>query len=104
VKVLFDECIPRPLRTRFHEFEVRTAQEMGWGRLKNGELLERAEGVFDAFLTADKNLKYQQNIADRRLAILRLPTNHWPTLKPQARRIAKAVAELKPGDYVELEF
>ena len=54
MKILFDECMPQPLRRRLAEFEISTAQKMGWGRVKNGELLKRAEGVFDAFLTADQ--------------------------------------------------
>jgi hypothetical protein len=57
VKVLFDECMPQPLRRGLADFEISTAQEMGWGRVKNGELLKRAEGVFDAFVTSDQQLK-----------------------------------------------
>lgn len=49
MKILFDECMPQPLRRHLAEFEISTAQEMGWGRVKNGELLKRAEGVFDVF-------------------------------------------------------
>ena len=60
MKILFDECMPQPLRRLLVDFEVGTAQEMGWGRVTNGQLLKRAEGVFDVFLTADQQLKYQQ--------------------------------------------
>jgi predicted nuclease of predicted toxin-antitoxin system len=60
VRILFDECMPQPLRRLLKDFEISTAQEMGWGRVKNRELLKKAEGVFDAFVTADQNLKYQQ--------------------------------------------
>ena len=55
MKILFDRCMPQPLRRLLADFEIRTAQEAGWGRVKNGELLKRAEGVFDVFLTADRN-------------------------------------------------
>ncbi len=102
MKVLFDECMPQPLRRLLAEFEIATAQEMGWGRVKNGELLKRAEGVFDAFVTADQRLKYQQNLSDRRLAILVLSTNRWPTVKAKAPAIIAVIQSLKPGDYVEL--
>jgi hypothetical protein len=102
-KALFDECIPSPLRRSFH-IEVKTAQEMGWGRLKNGELLRKAEGVFDLFLSADQNLSYQQNLAGRTLAIAILPTNHWPTLEPHAEWIAEKVMAMEPGEYLELRF
>jgi hypothetical protein len=83
---------------------VQTAQEMGWGRLKNGALLQAAEPEFAAFVTSDQNLKYQQNIAGRKLAILVLPTNDWPTILPHADEIAAKVALLKLGDFVELNW
>lgn len=94
--------MPQPLRRFLAEFEISTAQEMGWGRVKNGELLKRAEGVFDAFLTADQQLKYQQNLAGRPLAILVLSTNRWPNVKANTAQIIAAIQVLKPGDYVEL--
>jgi hypothetical protein len=102
VKVLFDECVPQPLRRLLGNFEVRTAQEAGWGRVKNGELLKRAEGVFDVFLTADQQLKYHQNLTGRRLAILVLSTNRWPKVKAKTPEIVAAIQALRPGDYVEL--
>lgn len=102
MKILFDECMPQPLRRRLADFEIFTAQEMGWGRVKNGELLKRAEGVFDAFLTADQQLKYQQNLAGRRLAILVFSTNRWPQVKAKTAEIIAAIQALKPGDFVEL--
>lgn len=102
MKILFDECMPLPLRRRLAEFDVSTAQEMGWGRVKNGDLLRRAEGVFDAFLTADQQLKYQQNLSGRQLALLVLSTNRWPKVKAKAPEIISALLALRPGDYVEL--
>ena len=94
--------MPQPLRERLAGFEISTAQEMGWGRVKNGDLLKRAEGVFDAFVTADQQLKYQQNLAGRRLAILVLSTNRWPNIKVKTPEIIAAIQALRPGDYVEL--
>ena len=102
MKILFDECMPQPLRRRLAEFEISTAQEMGWGRVKNGDLLKLAEDKFDAFLTSDQQLKYQQNLKGRKLAILVLSTNRWPQVKARTQEIIAAVLELKPGDYVEL--
>ena len=96
--------MPQPLRRLLIDFEIHTAQEMGWGRVKNGELLKRAEGVFDAFLTADQQLKYQQNLTGRRLAILVLSTNRWPKIKAKTQEIAVAISALRPGDYVELSL
>jgi hypothetical protein len=94
--------MPQPLRRRLAEFEISTAQEMGWGRVKNGDLLKLAEDKFDAFLTSDQQLKYQQNLKDRKLAILVLSTNRWPQVKARTQEIIAAVLALKPGDYVEL--
>jgi hypothetical protein len=102
VKVLFDECMPQPLRPLLTGLDIRTAQEMGWGRITNGELLQCAEGVFDAFVTADQSLKYQQNLTGRRLAILVLSTNRWPRVKAKAVEITAAIRALRPGEYVEL--
>lgn len=102
MKILLDACVPRPLRKFLPDHTVQTAQEMGWGKLKNGALLQAVEPEFDAFLTSDQNLKYQQNIAVRRIAILVLPTNDWPALRRMAEKIAAKVATLKPGDFVEM--
>ena len=60
------------------------------------------EPQFAAFVTSDQNLKHQQNIAGRKLAILVLSTNDWPTIKRLGERIAAKVATLKPGDFVEM--
>jgi predicted nuclease of predicted toxin-antitoxin system len=102
MKVLLDACVPRPLRQFLPDHTVQTAQEMGWGQLKNGALLQAAEPEFDAFLTSDQDLKYQQNIAGRKMAILVLPTNDWPRLRRMTDKIAVKVATLKPADFVEM--
>ena len=94
--------MPQPLRSHLAEFEISTAQEMGWGRVKNGDLLKLAEDKFDVFLTTDQQLKYQQNLKGRKLAILALSTNRWPQVKARTQEIIAAVLALKPGDYVEL--
>ena len=102
MKVLLDACVPRPLRKFLPAHIVQTAQEMGWGELKNGALLQEAEKQFEAFISTDQNLKHQQKVIGRRLAILILPTNDWPTVRSKAQDIASQVAALKAGDYVEM--
>ena len=104
MKVLLDACTPRPLRGFLPGHSVSTAQEMGWGGLKNGDLLREAEGQFEAFISTDQNLKYQQQVVGTRLAILVLPTNDWPTIRSKGAEIAAKVATLKPGDFVELDW
>ena len=62
MNVLVDECVPKPLLKRLRSHTLRTAQEMGWASTKNGRLLALAGQKFDAFLTADQNVRYQQNL------------------------------------------
>ena len=104
MKVLLDACVPRPLRKFLSDHTVQTAQELGWGQLKNGALIKEAESRFDAFVTSDQNLKYQQNITGRKLAILVLPTNDWPMIRLHTDEIAAKLTALKPGDFVELNW
>src|SRR5712692_11789955 len=71
MRTLIDECTPSAL-TRFltqHGHECRTAQEMGWSGKKNGELLDLAENEFEALITLDTNLRYQQNLRGRKIAV-----------------------------------
>jgi len=77
---------------------------MGWSDLSNGALLAQAEGSFDLLITTDKNLRYQQNLAGHRLAILVLPTTSWPKIQLHIPVVVAAVAAIGPGDYRELDF
>ena len=77
---------------------------MGWGGLKNGDLLRKAEGQFEVFISTDQNLKYQQQVLGRKLAILVLPTNDWPTIRSKGAEISAKVGMLKSGDFVELNW
>jgi hypothetical protein len=77
---------------------------MGWGALKNGDLLQKAEGQFEAFIPTDQNLKYQQRVIGRKLAIFVLPANDWPMIRAKGVEIAARVATLKPGDFDELDW
>jgi hypothetical protein len=104
MKILFDHGTPAPLRRQLAGHEISTAYEMGWAKLSNGDLLAAAEKSFDAFITTDQNLRYQQNLTGRRLAILVLPTTSWPEIQKHTREISDAVSALKPGDFIELSF
>jgi len=77
---------------------------MGWGGLKNGDLLREAERQFEVFISTDQNLKHQQQVIGRKLAILVLPTNDWPTIRSKGADIDPRVATLKPGDFIELDW
>ncbi len=104
MRILLDACTPRPLRGYLRGHAVSTAQEMGWGQLGNGLLLDKVEAQFDAFITTDKNLKYQQGVMGRKFGVLILPTNDWPTIGSRAEEIAAKVGVLKPGDVLELDW
>jgi hypothetical protein len=92
------------LRGALDQHVVSTAYELGWAEFKNGDLLNAAENQFDLLGTTDKNLRYQQNLVARRLAILVLPYASWPKLQKHLEKIAKAVEMINPNDYIELIF
>lgn len=92
------------MRRELSGHQVVTAYEMGWAQLKNGELLKAAEAEFGVFITTDQNLRYQQNLTGRRLAILVLPTTSWPKIRAHAVELVAAVNELRPGEFRELIF
>ena len=75
---------------------------MDWASLSNGELLNAAEAQFDLLVTTDQNLRYQQNLAGRRLALLILPFASWPKLQGFVPNIVSAVDAMPPGQYLEL--
>jgi hypothetical protein len=104
MKILFDHGTPAPLRRQLAGHEISTAYEMGWATLSNGDLLAATEKSFDASITTDQNLRYQQNFAGRRLAILVLPTTSWPEIQKHTNRVAAAVNALQPGDFCRIEF
>jgi hypothetical protein len=104
MRILFDHGTPAPLRRAWTAHSVSTAYEMGWTELDNGALLQTAEAAFDALITTDQNLRYQQNLTGRRLAILVLPTTSWPKIQANEPLIVAAVDALRPGDLTELAF
>jgi hypothetical protein len=103
--ILFDHGVPAPLLPYLIGHTVVKARDRGWDTLSNGELLAEAERAgFDVFVTADKNIRYQQNLADRKIAVLVLSTPQWPLVRLQVAKIAAAVNAATPGSYVEVEI
>ena len=98
-KVLLDECIDRRLAKEITGHDVYTSPEMGWAGLKNGELLTNAEKDFDVFLTADRNLAFQQNLPQFKIAVLVLHgrSNRLSDLLPLVPKILEALSNLQPG-------
>jgi hypothetical protein len=83
---------------------VQTAFEMGWSNLGNGALLAAAEDSFDLFITTDQQLRYQQNLAGRKLSVLVLTTTSWPRIKEHVSGIIDALARMSAGEYREISF
>ena len=104
MRILFDQGTPVPLRAYLVGHSVTTAHEMGWAGLDNGDLLRAAEAQFDALITTDQSLPYQQNLSKSPLAILALMTTSWPRIRPHVAKVAATVNSLRPGEYRELDF
>lgn len=103
MKVLFDQGTPVPLRSAFARHEVSTAFELGWSRLATGELLDAAEGRgFDLPVTTDKNLRFQQNVGHRRIAVLVLGTTNWPRIRQHLATVVSGAEAARPGTIVDL--
>lgn len=102
MKILLDECTPRLLKRLLSGFEISTVQEMGWTGVTNGALLRQAEDQFDVFITTDKNLRYQQNLTGKQLAIVQLPTNQVPVVALLAPVVQEVLGRIKPGEIVEI--
>ena len=103
MKILFDQGTPAPLRRFLKGDSVDTAFERGWSNLKNGDLLAAAEqDGYQLLITTDQNLRYQQNLAGRSLAILVLFSTSWPRIQLRVEAIQQAVDQIAPGGYVEM--
>jgi hypothetical protein len=102
VNILLDECTPRVVKKRLPELNIQTVQEMGWSGLKNGDLLAVAEGQFDVFVTTDKNLRYQQNLQGRKLAVLLLPSNQVPIVERLINDIEAKLMTIQAGDFIAI--
>jgi hypothetical protein len=103
MKVLLDECVPWPLHRGLAGHDCTTAQRQGWSAVKNGELLRLAEEAgFDLFVTSDQGIRYQQNLAGRRIAILELSTNDLRRLQLSLPVIVNEMMTLRSGEYRHL--
>jgi predicted nuclease of predicted toxin-antitoxin system len=106
MKLLPDECLPRKMKFLFsgsgHQCE--TVREAGFGGKENGQLLSLAEGEFGALITVDKNLKHQQNITNRRIAILviRAASNDIDDIRPHFPEMLTALQSPKAGQIAEV--
>ena len=103
MRILFDQGTPVPLRRHLRRHDVATAAEMAWPQLTNGELLAAAtEAGFELLVTTDQNLRYQQNMKDRKIAVVVLMTASWPRISKQADKVTAAIEGVVSGDYIEV--
>ena len=105
MRVLFDQATPVPIRTFLIGHTVRTAAQQHWDTLKNGDLLSAAEAAgFEVFLTTDKNMRYQQNLAGRTIAVVVIGVQQWPALEPHVALVVVAVNAAMPGSFTEVDI
>jgi hypothetical protein len=103
--VLFDHGTPRGIARFLLGHTVTRAKQRGWDTLSNGDLLaEAGRAGFDVFVTADKNIQYQQNLSGRKIAVAVLSTPQWPLVRLHTEKIAAAVNSAMPGSYVEVHI
>jgi hypothetical protein len=105
VKVLFDQGTPVPLRRHLPLHQVTTVYELAWNTLQNGALISQAEAAgFDVLVTTDRNWKYQQNLSERKLAVVVLLSTSWLKIQANIAAVVVAVNEAAAGSYLEVEL
>ena len=101
--ILLDNNVPRGLARALAGHEVTEARERGWATLKNGDLLSAAEAAgFDVIVTSDKNIRYQQKLESRGIALVVLTQGRWTLVRRMRTEIAAAVSTASPGSYAEV--
>jgi hypothetical protein len=100
MRILLDEDTPIGVRRILPGHDVRTAPEMGFAGLLNSDLLDAAENAgFEALITCDQNMVFQQNLAGRNIAVVVLSTNRWAAIRAQPQSVRRAVANATPGNF-----
>ena len=105
MKILFDQGTPVPLRQHLAGHSVDTASEKGWSDLDNGDPIDlAAQEGYEVFVTTDQGMRYQQNLAAKRLAIVVLLSTAWPEIQHQIEEIRTVVIEIQPGELQEVRI
>jgi predicted nuclease of predicted toxin-antitoxin system len=106
MRILIDECAPRALKKHLinQGHECRTVQEAGWSGRENGELLSLAEAAFEVLVTLDTNLRYQQNLTGRKIAVVVLlsSSNRLEHLRQHFPAVVSAIEKIRPGEVVQV--
>ena len=105
MRILFDQGTPVPLRKHLPGHTVTTVYQISWNQLENGTLISAAErDDFNLLMTTDQNLKFQQNLKRRRIAIVVLLSTSWPRIQKRIAEINEAIANSGIGTYIEVEI
>lgn len=105
MRVFLDNNVPAGVARILSHHSVSTSPQMGWTKVQNGMLLAEAESAgFAVMVTADQNIKYQQDLAKRTIALVVLGSNIWPIVSEYAAKIVAAVDAAKPGSFEFIEM
>ena len=105
VRILLDQNAPLGLRRALKEYEVIPARGMGWATMENGVLISAAEATgFAIVITCGRNIRYQQNLAGRQIALIELTTSVWPVIRDHLPDVLAAIAAATPGSYAAVGF
>src|SRR5450759_1048391 len=104
MRILLDECVPSPMLSLLGHHSCTTVQLRGWRGIKNGDLMARAEAEFDLFITSDQSIRYQQNLAGLRIAVLELSTNDIGRIQAAASLSEGALAGIQPSEFKQLSI
>ena len=104
MRILLDECLPARLKRELVGHDAQTVADQGWTGQRNGDLLRLAEREFDVFLTVDRNLSFQQDVARFEIAIVVMTarTNQLRDLQPLVREVLAVCSYLLPGQLVKI--
>lgn len=99
MRVLLDSNLPRAFASLLPGHRTDTTHQRRWSDLDDGPLLDAAESEYDAFITMDQNLQFQQNLRGRqiRIVVIRAPRNNLPTLAPIAPAVLEVLGQMSPG-------
>ena len=105
MRILLDECVPKPFSKEFVEFDIKTVTQMKWSGTKNGALLKlMKEADFTVLLTSDRNIRYEQNLQQAGIAVIVMAarTNRLNDLLPLVSKVKESLVKIKPGELIEV--
>jgi hypothetical protein len=102
LKILLDEGVPKIIQNRLRNHSISNVEEMGWRGIKNGALLDLMAGKFQILITTDKNFPFQQNLKQRQISAVVIPTNDVPSVIEMLPQIESALATIAPGEFIAL--